>query len=59
MTLPVTMTSRSWREIVEKFDDENRHRDSLYPVVYTFGSGRQFRDSGPTSGIYAGESEEE
>ena len=42
----------SWREIVEKADDDNRHIDSLYPVVYIMLSGRKFRDSGPESGVY-------
>ena len=38
-------TQRSWREIVEKADDKNRHYESLYPVVYVFSNGRTFRDS--------------
>lgn len=51
-------TSRtvSWREFVEGIDDENRHRDSLYPVVYKFSGGVEKRDSGPKSGVYAGTS---
>lgn len=49
----VTTTTRDWREIVEKVDGPDRHRDSLYPIVYTFGGGlRRFRDSGPQSGVY-------
>lgn len=46
----------SWREIVERNDDEDRHKDSLYPVVYKFSSGRKMRDSGPSSGVYEGTS---
>lgn len=46
------MTSRSWRELVEKYDDEDRHKDSLYPVVYHMSGGRDFRDSGPSGGFY-------
>lgn len=42
----------NWRDIVEKADDQNRHRDSLYPVVYIFSSGAVRRDSGPDSGVY-------
>ncbi len=47
-------TSRtfSWREQVERIDDKNRHRESLYPVVYIFSNGKKRRDSGPNSGIY-------
>lgn len=52
MTQQVTSSTRSFREIVEKLDDPNRHRDSLYPVVYVFSNNRQFRDSGPDS-IYS------
>lgn len=48
-----TTTTRSWREIVEAADDENRQRDSLYPTVYTFGGRLQKRDSGPAAGVYA------
>lgn len=47
-----TTTTREWREIVEKADGEDRHRDSLYPPVYFFSNGRVMRDSGPNSGIY-------
>lgn len=47
-----TMTTKQWRDIVEKHDDENRHRDSLYPIAYEFGDERTFRDSGPLKGIY-------
>ena len=42
----------SWREIVEKADDDNRHIESLFPVVYLVSGGRKFRDSGPESGVY-------
>ena len=44
----------SFREWVEKIDGEDRHRDSLYPYVYEFGT-RKFRDTGPASGIYEGD----
>ena len=49
-----TVTTRSidWRELVEDADDENRHRDSLYPIAYRFSQGVIKRDSGPKSGIY-------
>jgi len=49
-----TATTRSWRELVEKVDDENRHRDSLYPYVYEFSNGEKKRDSGPNGGPYSG-----
>ena len=49
-----TTTTRDWRELVENADNEQRHNDNLYPVVYTFRNGRQFRDSGPTKGVYEG-----
>jgi hypothetical protein len=47
-------TSRtfSWREVVEKIDDEDRHKNNLYPVVWKFSNGQVKRDSGPTKGIY-------
>lgn len=45
-------TQMSWRRLVEAFDDENRHRDSLYPIAYTFSDNKVKRDSGPESGIY-------
>ena len=45
-------TDHSWRELVERIDDEDRHIDSLYPYVYFFSGGRKLRDSGPTKGIY-------
>ncbi len=48
-------TEFSWREIVEKADDDNRHQDSLFPVVYITSGGRKFRDSGPNGGVYAGD----
>lgn len=44
-------TTRQWRDIVAKADDDNRHRDSLYPIAYKF-TNRTFRDSGPTKGVY-------
>lgn len=47
----VTTTTRSWREIVLKADGEF-HRESLYPIVYTFSNGAQRRDSGPQAGVY-------
>ena len=47
-----TETTINWRELVERVDDDNRHRDNLYPVVYIFSNGRMRRDSGPESGIY-------
>ena len=49
-------TSRdfSWREVVEKADGPERHKESLYPNVYEFTGGRTRRDSGPTKGIYEG-----
>ncbi len=43
-----------WRDVVESFDNEDRHRDSLYPVVYIFSNGKVRRDSGPSAGIYTG-----
>lgn len=51
-------TSRdfSWREVVEKVDGDDRHKESLYPKVYYFTGGRDRRDSGPASGIYEGTS---
>lgn len=48
-------TQFSWREIVEKADDADRHKDSLFPVVYIVSGGRKFRDSGPNGGVYAGD----
>lgn len=48
----VTVTEKSWREIVEQADDKNRHEDSLYPVSYEFSSGVKKKDSGPRKGIY-------
>lgn len=53
MATNLPMTDRSWREIVEKADDEDRHKDSLYPVVYKVSGSREFRDSGPLRGIYS------
>ncbi len=50
-----TSSTKSWRELVEEVDDENRHRDSLYPIVYIFSNSRVRRDSGPSGGIYAGD----
>ena len=49
-------TSRdfSWREIVERNDEPNRHKNNLYPEVYFFSNKRPRRDSGPDSGIYEG-----
>lgn len=49
-------TSRdfSFRELVEKIDGPDRHRDNLYPEVYQFSGGKPRRDSGPSSGIYQG-----
>ena len=47
-----TSTNLSWREIVEKADGKDRHIESLYPVVYTFGGSVDKRDSGPTKGVY-------
>lgn len=52
MATDFPMTDRSWREFVEKVDGEDRHKDSLYPVVYKVTGGREFRDSGPLKGIY-------
>lgn len=52
MSETVTTSTRSFREVVEKADDKTRHYDSLYPVAYTFGDGRVFRDSGPEAGVY-------
>ncbi len=49
-------TEFSWREVVEKADDADRHKDSLFPVVYIF-NGRKFRDSGPNGGVYAGDTD--
>ena len=37
-------STRSWREMVEKADDKNRHYESTYPVAYVFSSNRVFRD---------------
>lgn len=51
-----TTSTQSWREIVEKADDkETRHKDSLYPEVYYFSNGKTKRDSGPSGGVYAGD----
>jgi len=47
-----TSSTKSWKELVEEADDENRHIDSLYPVVYKFSNGKVRRDSGPTKGVY-------
>ena len=47
-------TTFNWRDVVERFDGDNRHNDSLYPVVYHFSSGATRRDSGPTAGVYEG-----
>ena len=53
MAQTVTTTTRQWRELVEKHDDKNRQRDSLYPIAYEFNGGEiTFRDPGPTKGIY-------
>ncbi len=49
-----TFTTQSWREIVEQSDDEDRHLDTIHPEVYFF-TFRTFRDTGPASGIYAGD----
>ncbi len=46
-----TSSQFEWREVVEKADDDDRHVNNLYPVVYIF-NGRKFRDSGPESGVY-------
>ncbi len=50
-----TFTTQSWREIVEQSDDEDRHFDNIHPEVYFFSFQRTFRDTGPMSGIYAGD----
>jgi len=47
-----TSSTFSWREEVEKADGRDRHTESLYPVVYTFGGSVTKRDSGPQKGIY-------
>ena len=47
-----SFSTKSWREIVEKADDKDRHQDSLYPIVYEFSDGITKRDSGPKKGIY-------
>lgn len=49
-------TSRNfdWREVVEKNDGPERHRDSLYPEAYRFAQIKPKRDTGPNSGIYEG-----
>lgn len=47
-----TSSQHSWRELVETFDDKQRHIDSLYPIVYVFSNGRKRRDSGPEAGVY-------
>lgn len=52
MAARTAFTVFNWRDIVEKFDDENRHVDSLYPVVYFFSNDAKRRDSGPNSGVY-------
>lgn len=39
-------TTRNWADIVAKADDENRHYDELYPVIYRFGT-RPFRRGTP------------
>lgn len=48
-----TSSQKDWREVVEEADNDDRHRDSLYPIVYRFSSGKVMRDSGPKSGVYA------
>jgi len=45
-------TTFSWREIVEKAEGPNFHKESLYPIVYIFSNGRVRRDTGPEQGIY-------
>lgn len=47
-----TTSQISWRELVEALDDKDRHRDSLYPIVYKFSEDVEKRDSGPRKGIY-------
>ena len=47
-----TSSQMDWREMVERADNDDRHRDSLYPVVYIFSNGKVMRDSGPNSGVY-------
>ena len=49
-----TFRQFSFREVVEKIDGPDRHRDNLYPIVYKWSSGLSRRDSGPTGGIYEG-----
>jgi hypothetical protein len=45
-----------WRTLVIKAEDEATFtRESLYPQVYYWSSDRIHRDSGPNSGIYAGD----
>ncbi len=51
-----TTRTFSFREVVEKLDGPDRHKDSLYPVVYTFSNNKTRRDSGPTGGVYQGTS---
>jgi len=48
----MSSSTQSWREMVEKADDKDRHFESLYPVTYFFSNGRTRRDSGPESGVY-------
>ena len=44
-----------WRALVESVDGQDRHQDSLYPVVYIFSNAAKKKDTGPASGIYAGD----
>ena len=47
-----TSSTINWKQLVERVDNDDRHRDSLYPVVYVFSNNRVRRDSGPESGVY-------
>ena len=52
--MPTTTRTFSWREFVEKIDGPDRHIESNYPVVYTFGGSVRKRDKGGNSILYDG-----
>lgn len=51
-----TSSQVTWDELVRRAETKDGEPDfdldRLYPVVYFFGNGRTFRDSGPEKGIY-------
>lgn len=48
----VTFTTRSFLALVTEADPDF-YFEGRHPVVYHFQTDREFRDSGPNSGVYS------